>query len=80
MTSEQNQYHAYLPTAIVTFKSLQDAAIGLQTSWNNSPITSFVTQAPASTDIIWENIGLAKHYRYVSGIPACTCTLERGGG
>jgi hypothetical protein len=66
MTSEQNQSHVSLPTAIVTFKSLQDAAIGLQSSWNNSPTTSYVTQAPASSDIIWENIGLLKHYRYAA--------------
>lgn len=64
MTSEQQQFHASLPTAIVTFKTLQDTSIGLQTCWNNSPVTSFVTQAPAASDIIWENIGLLKHYRY----------------
>lgn len=64
MTSEQNQFHASLSTAIVTFKTLQDTTIGLQTSWNNSPVTSFVSQAPAPSDIIWENIGLVKHYRY----------------
>ncbi|CAB3976832.1 CSC1 ERD4 [Paramuricea clavata] len=73
MTSEQNQSHPYLPTAIVTFKSLQDAAIGLQTSWNNSPITSFVSRAPASTDIIWENIGLAKHYRTIRYVIVSIC-------
>ena len=65
MTSEQNQSHVSLPTAIVTFKSLKDAAIGLQTSWNNSPMTSYVTEAPAPSDIVWENIGLVKHYRYL---------------
>ena len=66
MTCEQNLLHASLPTAVVTFKSLEDATIGLQTCWNNSPVTSFVTQAPAPSDVIWENIGLVKHYRYTN--------------
>ncbi|XP_028397806.1 CSC1-like protein ERD4 [Dendronephthya gigantea] len=73
MTCEQNLSHASLPTAAVTFKSLQDAAIGLQTCWNNSPVTSYVTQAPAPSDVIWENIGLVKYYRTIRYVIVAIC-------
>lgn len=65
MVSEQSLNHTALTSAIIGFSSLQDAVIGLQTSWNCSPGKSFVTPAPASTDIIWDNIAISEIIKYV---------------